>query len=162
MEGLFKLNSEIINISSEKIIKYEKIFSANNYNGIMKNDFSIIKGEKNIMLSAPHSTNHFRDGSVKYADTFTGGMARYIQKSTKCHLICTTKQSMADPNFDFYENDNYKQMLKKYMEKNHIKLLIDLHGASKTRGYSVELGTIDNDNSSLLKYKFIADRKSVV
>ncbi len=61
-------------IEKEEIINYlkkiENKFSANDYNGKDSREFEIIEGKVPIMLYAPHSVNHFRNGKIKYCDDF--------------------------------------------------------------------------------------------
>lgn len=83
-----------------QIIKYEKDFSKNLYNGHGRKGVRIIEGSIPIMVSASHSVNQYREGQVKYADRFTGGIAMYLQKMTGCHLIYSKKNKNNDPNYD--------------------------------------------------------------
>lgn len=140
----------------KKIKKLEKRFLARRYDGRGKNSYIIKKGKIPIMISAPHAVNHFREGKVKYADMLTGGIARYLQKMTGCHLIYSAKQINKDPNFDEEADSEYKKELKKYITNNNIKVVIELHGASKEREYAVEMGTIDESDKSLHEHTFIS------
>lgn len=148
-------------IEKEEIINYlkkiEKKFSANDYNGKDSREFEIIEGKVPIMLSAPHSVNHFRNGKIKYCDLFTGSICLYLQKVTGCHLIYALNQSSSDANFDSEENSSYKRALKKYIKENNIKILFDIHGCDKEKECAVEIGTTDDKDSSLNDYKFIKD-----
>ena len=74
-----------------QIIKYEKHFSKNLYNGHGRKGFRIIEGSITIMVSAPHSVNQLREGQMKYADRFPGCIAMYLQNMTGCHLIYSSK-----------------------------------------------------------------------
>lgn len=151
----------------EEIKKFEHIFSDNNYNGSGRKSIVIERGFIPIMISAPHAVNQFRKGKVKWADMYTGGIAKYVHEKTGCHLIYSSKYTESDPNFDYPEINNYQQMLKKYLTANKVFLLMDLHGASKSREYAIEMGTaprrstqkgeIYEEDSSLHKYKFIDD-----
>lgn len=147
---------EVDNLMQE-IYKFEKRFLTKNYNGRGLKSFVIEEGNIPIMISAPHAVNHYRDKKVKYADILTGGIARYLQKVTGCHLIYSAKQINQDPNYDQESKSEYKIALKKYVEENKIKVLIDLHGASQEREYAVEMGTTDDSDKSLHEHKFIAD-----
>ncbi len=140
-----------------KIIeKKEKRFQKKEYNRKGKKNFVIKKGKIPVMISAPHAVNHFREGKCKYAERYTGGIARYLKKELGCHIIYTTRYMQADVNFDDENECNYKTELLKYVEENHIKVLIDLHGAAATRESAVELGTGDENHISLQGYGFIA------
>lgn len=125
----------------EQIAENEKIFSANNYDGNVGENYKIIRGNIPIMLSAPHSVNHFRNGQKKWADLWTGGIALYLQQITGCHLIYNACFAEKDPNFDVPENNDYQTALKQYLKNTPIYVLLDLHGSSASREYAVELGT---------------------
>ena len=156
----------------EQIEKNERIFSVNNYDGISGDNYKVVKGSIPIMLSAPHSVNHFRGNQKKWADLYTGGIALYLQQTTGCHLIYNACYTEKDPNFDAPECNDYQVLLKKYLQKmteEHcpIYMLLDLHGSAATREYAVELGTAPNpklseiekntDLTSLHGHKFVED-----
>ncbi len=119
--------------------------------------YQIIKGTIPIMLSAPHAMKHYRDGAWKQADQNTDELAIAIQKATGCHVIYRNQESLNDPNFDDFENCQYKQALKKYIEEKQIKILMDLHGSKKERGFLIDLGTIDDSYSSLHERKWVIE-----
>lgn len=156
----------------EQIEEIEKSFSVNGYDGEGRDNYKIIGGNIPVILSAPHAVNHFRDGSKKWADVFTGGIACYLQKVTGCHLICGSCFTEKDPNFDLPDDNEYqlklKQYLRKMSEKNQpIRVLLDIHGASASREYAVEIGTApaptlspeekDTDLTSLHGHKIVED-----
>ena len=133
---------------STQIAKNEKIFSANNYDGNMGENYKIIRGNIPIMLSAPHSVNHYRNGQKKWADLWTGGIALYLQQITGCHLIYNACFAEKDPNFDASDNNDYQKVLKQYLKNKSIYVLLDLHGSSASREYAVELGTAPSPDKS--------------
>ena len=156
----------------EQVMENEKIFSVNNYDGDAKENYKIISGNIPIMLSAPHSINHFRNAQKKSVDLYTGGIALYLQQITGCHLIYNACFAEKDPNFDLPENNDYQLLLKKYlgqMKENNqqIHVLLDLHGAAAKREYAIELGTAPainlseeekaTDLTSLHNHKFVED-----
>jgi len=51
-----------------QIIKYERQFSKNLYNGHGRRNFCIIEGEIPVMISAPHAVNQFREGQIKQSN----------------------------------------------------------------------------------------------
>ena len=77
----------------DKIIKYEKKFSCRKYNGRGKKEFKIKEGNIPVMISAPHSINQFREGQLKYADMYTGGIALFLHEITGCHVIFSSKNT---------------------------------------------------------------------
>ena len=71
----------------QQVQKIDQQFSRNQYNGGGQNDFVIKEGSIPVMISAPHSINHFRKGQLKLADKMTGGIALYLHQLTGCHVI---------------------------------------------------------------------------
>lgn len=141
----------------DRVKNFEEIFSKNKYDGSKGKEFVIKKGSIPIMVSAPHAVNHFRNGSMKKADIFTGSIAYLMHEITGCHLICALNQRSSDANYSPEEDSIYKRELKNYIDGNNIKVLIDLHGCNSSKPCSVELGTINEDLLSLRDYKFIKD-----
>lgn len=150
-----------------KIVKNEKRFMANRYNGkhskgdvFRKNSqgsYIMKKGSIPVMISAPHAVNHFREEKQKYADMYTGGLAEYLHDELGCHVMYATGYTRNDANYDEAATCDYKKELVTYIRDNDIKVLIDLHGSAKTREFAVEMGTIDEADSSLHQYQFIED-----
>lgn len=133
----------------EEIKQLEKSFSANGYQGCKEKEFEIKTGTIPILISAPHAVNHFRDGQVKSADVYTGGIGCYLYQVTNCHLMYLAKFSEADPNFDFPESNVYQQALKKYVDTHKIKVVLDLHGARKEREFAIEMGTAPEGDGAM-------------
>ncbi|WP_024866540.1 hypothetical protein [Butyrivibrio sp. FCS014] len=151
----------------DEVKELDAPFQANDYDGESDTAFTIEKGTIPVMISAPHAVNHFRNGTVKYADRYTGGIARFLHKATGCHVIYACKSTNCDPNYDEPGTNDYQDALKEYLEKHDVKLLIDIHGASKEREYAAEMGTAPRQDSpkgaayeedpSLHGFKFAAD-----
>lgn len=141
----------------KKVAKLEKKFSVNHYNGGGDRDFVIESGSIPIMISAPHAVNHYREGKMKSADLWTGGIARYLQEATNCHVIYRARYSESDPNYDKVQEGSYKDSLQRYIQENDIKVLIDLHGCAAERETAVDMGTVDDRETSLGQYQFIDD-----
>lgn len=151
----------------KKIKELETLFSDNMYDGRGKNAFLIEEGIIPIMISAPHAINQYREGRIKWADMYTGGIARYLHKVTGCHVIYSCKYSESDPNYDLPGTNKYQDALVEYLSDQKVFLLIDIHGAAKKREYAVEIGTAQRKNPipgmvyeedpSLHNYKFVDD-----
>jgi len=142
----------------KQVKKYEKMFQKDRYDGKRNSQgFVIEKGSIPIMISAPHAVNHFREGEEKCADIYTGGIARFLGKLLKCHIIYSVYSKNLDPNYDIFEQSSYKQALSAYIKENGICVLIDLHGCKAERETAIDFGTIDESNSSLHKHDFILD-----
>ena len=129
----------------KRINELETLFSDNKYDGRGDSAFHIDNGEIPIMVSAPHAINQYREGKIKWADMYTGGIAKYLSETTRCHAIYSCMFTESDPNYDEGDNNRYQLELKKYVNDNNIKLLLDLHGAAKNREYAVEMGTAHNN-----------------
>lgn len=129
-----------------RINKLEKKFSRHRYNGSGKKGFAIKTGSIPVMISAPHSVNHSRNGELKVADKWTGAIALYLHEITGCHIIYATNKMQSDPNYDEYDSNLYQKTLLDYVNTHHIPVLIDLHGAEVSRPYAVELGTAPKKN----------------
>ena len=134
----------------KKIKRYERRFSRHKYNGSKKPGFVIVPGTVPLIVSAPHAINQFREGQTKWADKYTGSLALLLHELTGCHLIYASGYTGGDPNYDSLEINPYQKALIDYVKEHKIPVLIDLHGASSSRPYSVEMGTApirDNDNN---------------
>lgn len=143
-----------------KIEELERMFSDNQYYGRGMTAFVIEEGSVPVIVSAPHAVKQFRDGKIKMADVYTGGIARYLHEVTGCHLICSTRFTRKDPNYDQPGDNRYQDTLLEYLKGHKIAALLDLHGVVKEREYAVELGTVptpQEEDTSLHEYKFIAD-----
>lgn len=107
----------------------------------MTEEVTIIKGmpENRILISAPHSQTHKRNGKPKWADLYTDDIARDVARKTGCHCMYLSNEVNYDPNNN-YEN-SYKETLRQYIQANGIEFVIDLHGMSDKHPYQVEIGT---------------------
>lgn len=151
----------------ERIKQLETLFSDNQYDGSGKEAFVIEEGTIPVMISAPHAINHFRKNQVKWADRYTGGIARYLHQATGCHLIYSCMFTKSDPNYDLPGANRYQDALVDYLSKHKVYVLIDLHGVTKEREYAAEMGTalrhssvqgvVREEDPSLHEHKFIAE-----
>ena len=123
------------------IVRNEKRFSRNGYDGAKKAGFVIVPGTIPVMVSAPHAVGHFRNGRRKDSDKFTGAIAMYLHKITGCHIIYATGSAGVDANYDPLASNPYQNALIRYVKEHGIPVLIDLHGAASSRPYAVEMGT---------------------
>ncbi len=152
----------------DRVKELETLFSDNQYDGSGQEAFKIEEGNIPIIVSASHAINQFREGQVKWAEMYTGGIARYLHEVTGCHLIYSCMFTETDPNYDEPGFNKYQNRLAEYVKEKKIRILIDLHGATKKREYAVEMGTAPKQNSihgveyeqdpSLHEYKYVADR----
>jgi hypothetical protein len=77
----------------------------------------------------------------------TGAIVKILNKYTYCHVIFRSKNDRLDPNYDSPENDGgYKYKVKEIIKSNNIKVFLDIHGASESRDFDIDIGT-DNENA---------------
>ncbi|TBL80720.1 N-formylglutamate amidohydrolase [Paenibacillus thalictri] len=119
----------------------EAPFALNDYNGNMlgRTVYAYQPGSCPILVSCPHTVNHWREERVKEMDEYTGALGLMLKSLTDCHLMYTTKLYDEDPNFVL--GGVYKTELAKLAQKHGIRLVIDLHGASSAREFDIDLGT---------------------
>jgi hypothetical protein len=134
---------------NKKITQYENFFIYEESNDLIGH--IIIKGSNKILLSAPHSVTQTRNGSSKIGEFRTGVIVKILTEKTNCNGIYKTKNLQDDANFDV--NSPYKSDLVKFIEKNDISLVIDLHIASPKREFDIEIGTGHGKN--------LLDRKDI-
>ena len=109
----------------------------------LSNDFTILKGSVPILFSAPHTMKQLRsDGSIKLKEPYTKAIALYLNKYFNTYAIIKNNDTGIDSNRDNY--DEYNIEMRRLIEDNDIKLVIDLHGASKDRNFDIEFGTLNN------------------
>lgn len=144
-----------------KIHQKRKEFQKQNEN----KSHTFLCGKGNVIISSPHGVNQVRLGKLKRAELGSIAVALHLQKLTNCHLIAKTKNCFDDANFD--EHSSYKTDLEKFINENHIKFLIDIHGLNASRGCDINFGIhlgenissnlmlFDNLNSAFQKQGFI-------
>lgn len=132
----------------EQTLLLEKKYAENRYNGDIerKSPFTVLHGPLNILLSAPHSVNHFRQQRSKKADVYTGALAELLHESTGCISIISSRFSREDPNF--ITGGTYKKALSALCRDHSVSLIIDIHGASESRAFDIDLGTINGRSIS--------------
>ena len=140
------------------------IKECNEYEKLEYQNFTIVPGTSSVMLSAPHSYTHKRKGKLKSRDMGTLTIAKMLKSLTNAHIIYTNKKINYDPNYD--KNNSYQNSLSKYIKKNNIKYLIDIHGSKKRKNFDLEIGTnnfknINNDKQLLLDIKNIMKNHSM-
>ena len=103
-----------------------------------KKDFVVVKGEGQVILSAPHGVEQLRLGKKKYGEPGSLALALQVQKKTGVHLFAKTSNKGDDANFDVVSP--YKEALKRYIKENGIKFLIDFHSLAAKRRVDVNFG----------------------
>lgn len=124
----------------KNLVKFEEIY--------------VKKGTNKILLSAPHTFAHIRNGQVKIKDYLTYSLIRVITELTNCHVIYINKDIDYDPNYDL-ENNFYYEYLKKYVRENDIEYVLDFHSMNKNEYTDLDLGTNNyknvNNDKDLIK-----------
>lgn len=108
-----------------------------------ENDSMILKGNVPILFSASHTMyQQLDDGTTKLKEPYTKAIALYLNKYCNTYAIVKNNDTGIDSNRDNY--DQYNVEMRRLIKENNIKLVIDLHGASKDREFDVEFGTLNN------------------
>ena len=102
-------------------------------------DFKIYKGSNNIILSIPHGKVHIRNNKCKNREYNTIRIGKILHMITGCHIIYVYKDNSLDYNYS--ENNEYKEELCKYIDENNIKYVLDMHGLSNDYECNIEIGT---------------------
>ncbi|MDD2180872.1 MAG: hypothetical protein PHW32_00705 [Bacilli bacterium] len=136
------------------ITKYEQEFSDNSYYGDLTKttSYTYIKGVIPILLSAPHTVNHFTNGNKKKAELLTGGLVKLLHQLTGCHIIYKNKNDGYN-----FNNDGsgfattYKNKIIEIINDEEIELFFDIHGMAEDRYLDIDLGTDYGDNLNNFK-----------
>lgn len=109
-----------------------------------KSAVAVLKGIRPLLLSAPHSTRHWRDGDWKQEEEYTAALGYLLHQETGAHFIYGRYLLDPDPHAD---NDlgEYKRALDEMLHAVPITLVIDLHGARGDRDFAIALGTIQGE-----------------
>ncbi len=100
-------------------------------------------GKLPVILTAPHTMQQIKeDGSIKLSEPYTKAIGLYVSKCINCSSLIKLKDTGIDSNSD--NIDEFKLVLKDLIDDKNIKLLIDIHGASKDREFDIELGALNN------------------
>lgn len=101
--------------------------------------FELLHGTGAVMLSAPHSVEQTRNGSVKFSEPQTGALAMLLHQTLGCPVIYKTRNCDDDANYDY--DSPYKRALCDYVKQNGILLLLDLHQLAPHRHEMIDVGT---------------------
>jgi hypothetical protein len=94
-----------------------------------------------ILLSAPHSTAHQRNGRIKEEEEFTAAFVQYLAAQTGAHAFYAPFQSAIDPNW--YKDAPYKSALQQVITRHNIRFVLDVHGMSNRYKIGLALGTMN-------------------
>lgn len=124
-------------------------------NEVDNQDILVKEGMYPILVTSVHSMVQVKDdGNIKLNEPYTKAIAKYLSKNEKIGYFIKNKDTGEDSNHT--DDDEFKKLLIDYINKNDIKLVIDLHGASESRPFDIELGTLNNlsaDFSTIMELK---------
>ena len=144
---VFKSVSKNIDID-KSLVKYAIDFEkkhCENYRKISNkklNDLVYLNGKIPVLITAPHSTNHIREGKLKQFETFTACIVSILNSKADCNSLYTNCLSDIDPNY--YDNCAFKQKINDIVNSKKIKLIIDIHGTGENRKYDIYPGLGNN------------------
>lgn len=107
-------------------------------------EFELIAGNCPVLISAPHSVTHFREGKTKFGEFMTAPLAIALHEAIDCAYITKQKNNLTDPNFDAVHP--YKQEIIQFVTANDIRFMLDLHIMSSKRVPNIEIGTGKGQN----------------
>lgn len=111
-------------------------------NSNLDNTYIMRIGKVPVILTAVHTMVQQKSDGIKYNEPFTKAIAEYVSNKVDSSYYIKLKDTGIDSNSLVI--DEFKNELLKIIKENNIKLLIDLHGASKDRNFDVEFGTLNN------------------
>ena len=104
--------------------------------------YDIKKGRLPIIFTSAHGIEQKkRSGRIKFAEPYTRSIAKYVGRKTNSSYLIKNEDTGTDPNRP--NHDEFKALLINLIENNHIKILIDLHGAKRERDFDIEIGTLN-------------------
>lgn len=107
-----------------------------------EDDFTINKGTIPILFSACHTMIQNHENNTKLSEPYTKAISLFCNKKFNTYSIIKNNDTGIDSNKDNY--DRYNIEMRRLIKTYGIKLVIDLHGASKQRDFDIEFGTLNN------------------
>lgn len=121
-----------INFES-KLKETYKIPTCGDCNGLI-----YIKGDKPVLVTAPHACAHVRMGKLKRQEFYTGVLSVLLHVFTGCHVLYANRLTGIDPNY--YDDAPFKSKLANVLSTYDINFVIDLHGTGTERQYGIYPG----------------------
>lgn len=115
-------------------------------------DFVFFKGDKQILISAPHAVYQLRNGNLKFPEPETALVALLLNRMGYPCIIKTTNEN-DDANYD--ESSNYKDKIQDICNSQDIKFILDLHQINKYHIEEFCIGTGKNVFNNLLNYSYL-------
>lgn len=102
----------------------------------------VLKGNNKIIITAPHSSEPFREGKYRFSDgAGTAALAVMLNRLTCATVMYTQYRTPSDPNY--YDDNEFKRTLADLISDHKPALVLDIHGSSDFRPYDVDLGTMN-------------------
>lgn len=132
-----------------RVLELDRKYCANHHNGLptSNRNYQVLPGQLPILISAPHTVNHVRDGNIKRQDGITGGIAEYLCQKFHTYGVIRTWNHGDDPN---YSQDSvsmaYRDQIVRLVQEYDIKWVFDLHGIKWRWKTDINLGINDGRN----------------
>jgi hypothetical protein len=102
----------------------------------------VLKGNGNLIVTAPHATEPFREGRYRFSDgAGTAALAMMLHKLADATVIYTRYRTPSDPNY--YDDNAFKKTLAELISLKKPALLLDIHGSHDFRPYEIDFGTMN-------------------
>lgn len=134
----------------EKFDKHLNYFKRNH-----STSFKLEEGFGKVLISAPHSTTHVRDGKTLFSEPHVGAIAKLLHEDLGCPIIYKSANCGDDPNFDL--PSPYKDAIVQYVKDHDVQCVLDLHQLSPKRPCCVDIGTNSFANVFNLRHYEILD-----
>jgi hypothetical protein len=97
---------------------------------------TVLHGTQPILISAPHSSRHWRAGAWKQEEEYTAALGYLLHQVTGAHFIYGRYLLNPDPHDDA-DDCLYKHKIDELCRAVPISLVLDLHGARGDRDFAV-------------------------
>ena len=104
-----------------------------------KSSYEILNGTGSVMFSAPHAVLQTRNGSNKAAERYSGILCKLLNEEYNLPVIYKTRHLHDDANFDSISD--FREALCRYVSRNQIRYVIDLHQMNPAREMDICVGT---------------------
>ena len=125
-----------------KTFDYNRPFAANSNKGAIESDettrFERGNEDMKILLTAPHTTEHIRNEESKLAEIYTGAIAKLLHEYAGVHILYITRET---EDVNFYHDVEFKREMARVVQEEDIDLVLDLHGAGRSRPFDLDIGT---------------------
>lgn len=134
-----------------RVLELDRRYCINHHNGLQtsSHNYQVLLGQIPVLISAPHTVNHVRDGIIKRQDGITGGIAEYLCQKFRTYGVIRTWNHGDDPNYgQDVVSMAYRNQIVQLVQEHNIKWVFDLHGIMWHWKIDVNLGINDGYNLS--------------